>query len=222
MVLAAQLAAPRAADARATPAADLGPAQAVLLEGKDGPLKLANAGGRPGWGDDATAKSWSMGAVNVDKVLKKLLANKSYQDEVNRFNEDTEKQAGEFQKEMESLKAEYGNKGKDDPDLAKGQAAFQSLVERYQKWNGGVQAARGKLMADQVEKAYREMVTAVDTICERRHIDIVYRCISTAQPFESIDPMGAMIQVQARTFLHVPESIDLTADVMKELNLSAD
>jgi hypothetical protein len=31
-----------------------------------------------------------------------------------------------------------------------------------------------------------------------------------------------MIQVQARTFLRAPESIDLTADVMKELNLTND
>ncbi len=222
MFLAAHLASPRVADARAVPATDLGPAQAVLLEGKDGPMKLVNSGGRPAWGDEPTSKAWSVGSVNVDKVLKKLLTNKSYTDELTRFREEADKQAAEFQKEMEALKAEYGNKAKDDPDMPKGQAAFQALVERYQKWNGGIQAAQGKLLADQVEKAYREMTNAVDTICERRHIDLVYRCIPTAQPFESGDLGAAMIQVQARTFLRAPESIDLTADVMKELNLSAD
>jgi Skp family chaperone for outer membrane proteins len=222
MFLAAHLAAPRMADARATPAADLGPAQAVLLEGKDGALKLVNSGGRPGWGEEATSKAWAIGSVHVDKVLKKLLDNKSYNEERGRFDEEAKKQGEEFQKEMESLKQQYGSKAKDDPDFPKGQAAVQALFERYQKWNAGMQAAQGKLMAEQVEKAYRELTTAVDTVCERRHIDVVYRCIPTGLPFESQDLGGAMIQVQSRTFLRAPESIDLTTDVMKELNLAAD
>ena len=99
---------------------------------------------------------------------------------------------------------------------------MQALFERYQKWNAGMQAAQGKLMAEQVEKAYRELTAAVDTVCERRHVDIVYRFIPTALPFESADLGNAMIQVQARTFLHSPEALDLTAEVMKELNLTAD
>jgi len=219
---AAQLAAPRAADARSVPATDLGPAQSVLLEGKDGPMKLANAGGRPGWGDDATAKAWSVGAVHVDKVLKKLLDNKSYQDERASFDEEAKKQGQEFQKEMDGLKAQYGDKSKDDPDFPKGQAAVQALFERYQKWNAGLQAAQGKLMAEQVEKAYRELVTVVDVVSDRRKVDVVYRFIPSATPFDSQDLGNAMIQVQARTFLRAPETIDLTADVLKELNLPAD
>lgn len=222
MFLAAHLAAPRAADARAVPASDLGPAQAVLLEGKDGPMKLVNGGGRPAWGEEPTSKAWAMGSVHVDKILKKLIENKSYAEERTRFEEEGKKQGEEFQKEMESLKAEYGSKSKDDPDFPKGQAAVQALFERYQKWNAGMQAAQGKLMAEQVEKAYRELTAAVDTVCERRHVDVVFRCIPTALPFESGDLGNAMIQVQARTFLRAPEAIDLTADVMKELNLPAD
>ncbi len=219
-VLLSTLVAPRPADARATPAGDLGPTQAVLLEGKDGVMKLANEGGRPSWGDEPTARAWSAGAVHVDKVLKKLLENQSYQADRTRFDEDAKKQGEEFQKEMETLKGEFGSKGKDDPEFAKGQQAVQALFERYQKWNAGMQAARGKLMAEQVEKAYREMVTAVDVVCDRRKIDMVYRFIPTAAPFDAGDLGNAMVQVQARTFLRAPESIDLTPDVMKELNLS--
>ena len=222
MFLTAHLAAPRAAVARATPAGDLGPAQAVLLEGSSGPMKLVNGDGRPAWGDEPTAKAWSVGAVHVDKVLKKLLDNKSYTEERARFDEEAKKQGEEFQKEMESLKSQFGDKSKDDPDFPKGQAAVQALFERYQKWNAGMQAAQGKLMAEQVEKAYRELVTAVDVVSDRRKIDIVHRFIPTALPFESADLGNAMIQVQSRTFLRSPEAIDLTAEVMKELNLPAD
>ena len=220
--LAAQFAAPRTAVARAVPAADLGPAQAVLLEGKDGAMKLVNADGRPGWGDEPTAKAWSIGAVHVDKVLKKLLDNKSYQDDRARFDEEAKNQGQEFQREMDALKGQYGEKTKDDPEFAAGQAAVQALFERYQKWNAGLQAAQGKLMAEQVEKAYRELVTAVDVICDRRKVDVVYRFIPSSTPFESQDLGNAMIQVQARTFLRAPETLDLTADVLKELNLPAD
>jgi hypothetical protein len=220
--LAAQLAVPSAAEARANPASDLGPAQAVLLDGKDGAMKLVNADGRPGWGDEPTSRAWAVGAVHVDKVLKKLLDNKSYQDERARFDEEAKGQGQEFQKEMDALKAEYGEKSKDDPDFPKGQAAVQALFERYQKWQAGLQAAQGKLMAEQVEKAYRELVTAVDVIADRRKVDLVYRFIPSSQPFESQDLGNAMIQVQARTFLRAPETIDLTADVLKELNLPAD
>jgi hypothetical protein len=78
------------------------------------------------------------------------------------------------------------------------------------------------MVADQVEKAYRELTTAVDVVCDRRKIDLVYRFIPSVTPFESQDLGNAMIQVQARTFLRAPESIDLTADVMKELNLTND
>jgi len=178
-------------------------------------------GGKPDLGPE-TSRSWSVGAVHVDKILKKLLDNKSYTEERARFDEEGKKQGEEFQKEMESLKSQYGNKGKDDPDFPKGQAAVQALFERYQKWNAGMQAAQGKLMAEQVEKAYRELVTVVDVVSDRRKVDVVYRFIPSATPFDSQDLGNAMIQVQARTFLRAPETIDLTADVLKELNLPAD
>ena len=222
VLLLAQLTAPRPADARANPAGDLGPTQAVLLEGKDGALKLVNNGGRPGWGDDATARALGVGAVHVDKVLKKLLDSGSFNEERQRFDEEAKKQGAEFQKEMDALKSQYGEKKPEDPDFAKGQSAAQELFGRYQKWNAGMQAAQSKLMAEQVERAYKEMVAAVDVIADRRKVDLVYRFIPGSTPFESQDLGNAMVQVQGRTFLHAPESVDLTADVMKELNLPSD
>ena len=222
VLLLAQLTSPRAADARATPAGDLGPTQAVLLEGKDGTLKLVNEGGRPAWGDDSTARALSMGAVHVDKVLKRLLDSGSFAEERQRFDEEAKKQGAEFQKDMDALKSKYGEKKPEDPEFAQGQAEAKALFERFQQWNAGMQAAQNKLMAEQVEKAHREMTAAVDVVADRRRIDLVYRFIPAHTPFESQDLGNAMVQVQGRTFLRAPESIDLTADVLKELNLSSD
>jgi hypothetical protein len=62
----------------------------------------------------------------------------------------------------------------------------------------------------------------VDVVADRRKIDLVYRFIPSQTPFESQDLGNAMVQVQGRTFLRAPEQIDLTADVLKELNLPSD
>ena len=62
-------------------------------------------------------------------------------------------------------------------------------------------------------------MTAVDVVADRQKIDVVYRFIPAATQFESAQLGDAMVQVQARTFLRAPESLDITADVMKELGL---
>ena len=108
---------------------------------------------------------------------------------------------------------------KDNPDLAKGKEEMQSLYTRYQKWNEGVSGSQSKLMAGQVESAYKELVTAVDVVADRQKIDVVYRFIPASVPFETSQLGDTMLQVQARTFLRAPESLDITADVMKELGL---
>jgi RNA-splicing ligase RtcB len=218
----AQLTRTAPAVARSMPATDLGPAQSVLIEGSRGTLRLVNEGGRPAWGSDPTARALSMGAVHVDKVLKRLLAAESFREELTRFEEEARAQGETFNKEMEELKGRFGEKKPDDPEFKQGQAAVQALFERYQQWNVGMQAAQNRLMAEQVERAYRELAAAVDTVAERRQVDLVYRSIPADAPFEAQDLGNAMIQVQGRTFLKAPESIDLTDDVLKELNLPRD
>jgi hypothetical protein len=207
------------ANARAVNMADLGPAQNILLEGKDGVLTLRNEANHLAWGDQPTSRVWSCAAVHLDKVLKKLLASTRFTDERSQFEEAAKKQSGDFERQMEAIKAKYGEMAKDNPDLAKGKEEMQALYGQYQKWNEGISASQSKLMAGQVESAYRELVTAVDVIADRQKIDVVYRFIPAAAPFESAQLGDAMVQVQARTFLRAPESLDITADVMKELGL---
>jgi hypothetical protein len=207
------------AHARAVNPADLGPAQNLLLEGKDGVLSLRNDKGRLAWGDQPCSRLWSCAAVHVDKVLKAMLKTDRFVEERTQFDEAAKKQSEDFQRQMESIKAKYGDMAKDNPELAKGKEEMQSLFQQYQKWNEGVNASQSKLMAGQVESAYREMITAVDVVADREKIDMVYRYIPTAAPFDASQLGDAMVQVQARTFLRAPESLDITAEVMKELGL---
>jgi hypothetical protein len=207
------------ANARAVNMADLGPAQNILLEGKDGVLTIRNDANHLAWGDQPTSRVWSCGAVHLDKVLKKLLANTRFMDERSQFEEAAKKQSADFERQLEAIKAKYGDMPKDSPDLSKGKEEMQTLYVQYQKWNEGVSASQSKLMAGQVESAYRELVTAVDVVADRQKIDVVYRFIPAATQFESAQLGDAMVQVQARTFLRAPESLDITAEVMKELGL---
>ncbi|MCE9620298.1 MAG: OmpH family outer membrane protein [Planctomycetes bacterium] len=207
------------ASARSPFMADLGPAQNILLEGKDGVLTLRNEASHLAWGEQPTSRVWSSAAVHVDKVLKTMLKTDRFVEERNQFDDAAKKQSDDFQRQMEAIKSKYGEMAKDNPELAKGKEEMQSLFQQYQKWNEGVTASQSKLMAGQVETAYRELVTAVDVVCDRQKIDMVYRFIPAAAPFESAQLGDAMVQVQARTFLRCPESLDITADVMKELGL---
>ena len=207
------------ANARAVNMADLGPAQNILLESKDGVLTLRNEANHLAFGDQPTSRVWSCAAVHLDKVLKKLLANTRFMDERSQFEEAAKKQGADFERQLEAIKGKYGDMPKDSPDLSKGKEEMQALYGQYQKWNEGVSASQSKLMAGQVESAYRELVTAVDVVADRQKIDVVYRFIPAATQFESAQLGDAMVQVQARTFLRAPESLDITADVMKELGL---
>ena len=207
------------ANARAVNMADLGPAQNILLESKDGVLTLRNEANHLAFGDQPTSRAWSIAAVHLDKVLKKMLTNERFVEERNQFDEAAKKQNADFERQMEEIKSKYGDMPKDNPDLAKGKEEMQSLYSRYKIWNEGVSGSQSKLMAGQVESAYKELVTAVDVVADRQKIDVVYRFIPASVPFETSQLGDTMLQVQARTFLRAPESLDITADVMKELGL---
>ncbi len=75
------------------------------------------------------------------------------------------------------------------------------------------------LEAEQLERSYREMIEAVEIVADKRSIDVVYRFIPTAEPFGTQSSDQAMLQIQLRTFLKYPESVDITQYVMDELDL---
>ena len=56
-------------------------------------------------------------------------------------------------------------------------------------------------------------------LADKAQIDLVYRYIPTSEPFMNSSVEQAMLQIQMRPFLRYPDSIDLTAKVLKELDL---
>lgn len=200
---------------------DLGPADALLLNteaGKD-PLRVAAKDGRIAWGDRATNRAWSVASVNIDTVMKKLLDGASYSEARKEINDKTTAEEGDFQKRLEAIKAKYPT-AENAPPPPEAQQEVMALQREYQAWMESARRREEKLGAEQFEQAYRELVAAVETIAEKESIDLVFRFYPTAEPFKSERMGEALSQIQSRTFLKYPASIDITPEVMKALNLS--
>lgn len=200
---------------------DLGPADALLLnteQGKDA-LRVAAKDGRLAWGDRQTNRAWSVASVDIDKVMKKLLEGASYTDKRNEIKEKLEKGDADFQKRAEEIEQKFPIPQGGQPPM-EGQQAFQALQQDYRKFRETIAAEGDKLAAEQFEAAYRELVAAVDAVSEKESIDLVFRFAPTADPFEAKTSSEAIEKIRARTFLRYPASVDITADVMKALNLS--
>lgn len=201
---------------------DLGPADGLLLAteaGKDA-LRVAAKDGRISWGDRQTNRAWSVAAVDIDRVMRKLLDGTSYTEKRNELKEKITKAEGEFQKRAEEIQAKFPIPQGGQPP-AEGAQAFQQLQQEYRMFREGISAEGEKLTAEQFESAYRELVAAVETIAEKESIDLVFRFQPTADPFDSKSSGESIDRIRARTFLKYPAQIDITADVMKALNLTA-
>ncbi len=210
----------RPASALAAPApADLGPADALILTGKESNLTLKNADGRIGFGDQATAKVWAMGAVNSDKLMKLLLKSERFEEERKRLEETAKGKDEDFRKRYSELESKYKEMDPKSPDFETGRKEVETFFHEVEAWRKEISTKLQKLQAEQMEKAYREMTSAVDVVAERQKVDVVLRFVPTSQAFDSTSPADAMLQVQVRTFLRYPETIDLTPELMKELSL---
>ena len=192
----------------------LGPAESLELTGTD-PLLVRNADGRIGWGEEPTSRAWSIGSVHIDDVIKKLLQTEDYLGERDELKEIE----AEFNERAQEIQGEYGEIGEDDPQFPEAQGRMQALMQEYQQFT---QLSRGritKLEAEQLERSYRELIEATEIVADQRSIDFVFRFIPTAEAFGTQNTEQAMLQIQLRTFLKYPEAVDITGQVIEELDL---
>ena len=144
----------RSADATAHPAAnDLGPADAVILAGKDANLSLRNGDGRIAFGEQPTAKVWSMGAVNSDKVMKLLLKSERFEEERKALEEKAKSKDEEFRKRYQELESKYKDIDPKAPNFEQGRKEVEGFFKEVEDWRKEIQDRLSKLQAEQVEKA---------------------------------------------------------------------
>ncbi|MSR29086.1 MAG: OmpH family outer membrane protein [Phycisphaerales bacterium] len=198
---------------------DLGPADALLLSGKDGPMTIRNEAGRIAWGDAAASRAYAIGCIHIDRIMKGLLASERYAFERQKFDEEARGQGEEFEKRSKELQDKFPDPKPGDPNFDEARTGFLALQVEYEKWMAQIQRIQSKHMAEQVEKAYRDLVAATEVVAARGGVDLVYRFMPADRDFGSQELADAMVQVQARPFLKYPSGIDLTDEVMKELAL---
>lgn len=197
---------------------DLGPAAKLILAGED-PLVVRNESGRIGWGEQPTARAWSMGAVHIGEIIKAKLQSEGYQSERDDLEAELREIEAEFTTRAEALQAEYGEITEDDPKFPEAQGRMQVVMQEYQEFAQMAQGRTSELQTQQLERAYREMTEAVEVVADNKNVDIVFRFIPTAEPFGTNMVEQAMLQIQLRPFLRYPDTIDLTDAVMDELDL---
>ncbi|MCA9290310.1 MAG: hypothetical protein KDA25_04220, partial [Phycisphaerales bacterium] len=96
---------------------------------------------------------------------------------------------------------------------------YRELRNEYDRWQSEQRAKLAALGADQIERAYRDLVAAVDVVASKKRIDIVYRFIPTNDPFQAPTPDAAQAAVSLRTALKYPSGLDITPEILDELAL---
>lgn len=203
---------------------DLVPTPAIALAGEDGAktVVLRNRDGHLAWGDEAYDHAYSTSYVYIGEVLKSLMQSEELRDERERLVSELSETDTEFRERLEGVGAELKEM---DPESDEAREKYQegtAIYQEYQGWQQESLVTRGRLDAAQLERAYREMIEAVEVVADRKGIDIVYRFIPTDEEFSAETPEQALTAIRLRTALRYPKELDLTADVLEELSLEVE
>jgi Skp family chaperone for outer membrane proteins len=95
----------------------------------------------------------------------------------------------------------------------------QALYKEYTDWGQDAISRRNALDVQQLQKAYKELVSAVDVVAQKLGIDIVLRFIPTDNEFKAQDAEGALTEIRLRTAVKYPGALDITSEVLEEMSL---
>jgi len=215
---------PAFADPQAPSPGELGPAQSLTLlgEGEAKDIVLRNRAGRLAWGEPVHDRAYSVAYVYIGKVLNPLMQSEAFEEEREPLREELREAEAEYRQRLDAIQ---GRLRELDPKSEEAQATYEqgsAVYEEFMNWQQSALRRTGKLDAEQLERAYRELVAAVEIVADREGIDTVYRFIPTAEEFNAENPEQAMIAIRLRNALRYPQELDITDDVLEELHLEAE
>jgi len=195
--------------AAARDGAQLGPAESLTLTDDEHSLVLRNKSGRLAWADNEHARVFSIGFVHVGRTLGPLLEAEQYVDQRRELEEEIRAIDEEISQRIQAMG--------EQPDFDRASPEARRFSDEYRRWRIEQGRRMGKLTADQIEDAYRDLVAAVEVVAERRQIDLVFRFIPTDNDFLTQNPAQAYIAVRARIAVKYPEALNITDEVLEEL-----
>ncbi len=198
----------------------LGPSNALTLVDGDRKLVLRNRAGHLAWNDNDYSQAYSVAFVHIGKAVGPLLEAEHYRDQYETMEEAIRAFDHELAERLAAFLEEHREVEAGDPSAPDIQRAYQELLQERERWRREGSMRLGQLAAEQIEQAYRDLVAAVEVVAERRDIDLVFRFIPTGNDFDAQSPAQAYTSVRARIALKYPEGIDITDEVLEELDLS--
>ena len=199
----------------------LGPVESLTIHGADKELTITNSEGRISWGDEKTSRAWSVGFMEVGKALSQLMKADHFIDAREELNEVLEKSMLSAKESLDALREEGQQLQPDDPSIPEMRQRWDRTYAELQRLQKLATETRARLLAEQMESSYNEIVEAVNVVAERLKIDMVLRFIPPDGEFNQGNPDSMIMQIRLRTALRLPEGIDVTDEVLAELGLDA-
>ena len=202
----------------------LGPATAIeLTSGDKTAIRVHVEEERLAWGDLPQHRVYSTGYVHIGKALSALLQGESFVEEKEALQQQLLEARDRIISGLERVQERMDTLSPDDPAYQEVGQEGQALLQEREQFMQQANAAHAMLAAEHVERAYRELIDAVNVVADRMQIDVVERFIPTDDSFE-IPPgpqalNAAMLQIRLRALLRYPESSDITDEVLEELGL---
>ena len=201
----------------------LGPASSLILqqEDEDGEeMTIRNVDERLSWGTNAHQHAYSMGFVHIGEILNQLMMSGEFQEERTELSSDIESQEEVFREQLDSIQEEWDELAPEAPEREDVSRRGQQIVQEFQAFQEQANRMRQEMTSAHLERAYRELVAAVNVVSDTMNIDIVFRFIPTDDEFQKSAAGGsAMQEIRMRSLLRYPEALDITSDVLEELDL---
>lgn len=197
------------------------PLAAVELLGKDSDpnVVLRATKGRLAWGDRPHARAYNTAFVHIGKIMAQLMKSEALEEDRDRLIADLEEREMEYREQLESIGDRLQELDPESDDAKQKYAEGSEIYKQYTEWQQKAMERRGRLDAEHLERAYRELIAAVEVVAARQDVDLVYRFIPTDDAFDAEDPDAAINAIRLRTALLYPSELDLTDEVMEELSL---
>ena len=209
--------------ALATNLADtLGPAAALTLEPAEADepvLSIRNEEGHLAWGTHPQQRLWSVGCVHIGPILTQLMAAEPMEEERTELAEELQGIDEKFTTQLTAIQEEMQELDPEDEATQDVYQRGQALYQEYQQFQQLAGARQQQQQAEQLESAYRELISAVNVVADRIDLDIVMRFIPPDDEFTIANTDTSLKQIQLRTFVRYPEACNITSDVLEELNL---
>jgi Skp family chaperone for outer membrane proteins len=198
----------------------LGPAESLKLVDNGKEIAVRNKSGRIAWGEGDFKQSYTIGFVDIGRILNPLMQSAAFTEERESLMKELQEKESDFKTRLDALNNEIQSLDRDNPQRQEKAAQFQKIYQEYMKWGQEVAVPkRNALDVKHLQQAYRELTSAVNIVADKLGVDIVLRFIPTEKDFTGVDADQAMTEIRLRTAVKYPEKLDITTEILQELSL---